>query len=162
MLASREDRIETLKCVLSIEIGVSKSQPHSPCLSPTNGELVMCRRLGAKVLGIDRILYPVHDVVTNAILHIGSAILNSEKPPAVGLVLGEQQLRGAFAMEPAITRLILSLLSQVEFDHRVMRKASLVQIEPPVAASPEPRVAHPHLLEQTQYSDLLPPINARD
>src|SRR5712692_7043845 len=138
-LTQRESLVETDKRILAFEVRVRKAHPDYYRFSYANCELVMGSGLGAAVLRIDRVLGAVHDVVVDAIFYEGSAVLGSEQPPDIGLVFSEQQFRRTFAMKPAIAR-----LSMVQLDHRVGRRAYLVQLRPPIAASPRPRVAEPH------------------
>ena len=58
--------------------------------------------LGAGMLGIDRVLSAVNDVVVDAIFDVRRSVLHSEQSAGIGFVLGEEQLRRAFTMKPAI------------------------------------------------------------
>src|SRR5712692_11328762 len=138
-LAQCESPVEAVKRALPLKVGVREPQPGYYRFARTNCELVMRRCLGAGVLRIDSILGAVYHVVVDAVLHVRCAVLDSKEPPGVGLVLREEQFRRAFAMKPAIAG-----LSMVQLDHRVGRRACLVQLGPPIAASPRPRVAEPH------------------
>ena len=85
------------------------------------------------MFGVDGFLGAVHDVVVDAVLDVGSAILNSKEPPDIGLVLGEQQLWRTFAVEPTVAGLSFTLpsfilLTKVQLDHRVGGGLCLVQL----------------------------------
>ena len=56
----------------------------------------------------------VHDVVVNAVFDIGSAVVDSKQAMRIGFVLGEEQLRRAFAMQPAVAGLVM-----IQFDRWV-------------------------------------------
>src|SRR6267143_2803226 len=105
--AEREGLVEAVERVLSLKVGVRKT--HSDYGSPSrlNGELVMRRCFGTRMLWIDCVFCAMYHVVVDAVLEVGRAIFRSKQPSCVGLVLGEQQFRRAFAMQPAIARLSL-------------------------------------------------------
>ena len=127
----RERFVEAGKSVLAFEVGVGESQADYHCLSRTDRQLVMSCSFRARVLRIDRLRSAMHDVVINAILHIGSVVLHSKQPPDVGLVLCKQQLWRALTMQPAIAG-----LSMIQLDYRVGCRACLMQFRATARALP--------------------------
>ena len=111
---------------------------------------------------IDGILGTMYHIVVDAIFDIGSAVLDSKEPAGVGLVLGEQQLRRAFEMKPAITGRSLSMQTRVQLDHRVGGRTCLVQVRPRVAASPGPCVTEPHRRQQSKIGCFGPTVRDLD
>ena len=61
-------------------------------------ELVMRRGFGAGVLRIHSIFGALHDVIVDAIFHVGRAVLDAEQPLRVGFVLGEEQFGRSLAI----------------------------------------------------------------
>src|SRR5258708_36452357 len=102
-LADGKSLVEAGKRVLAFEIGVSQAQADDDCLARTNRQLVVGCGLCAGMLRIDRIRGAMNDVVVNAILHVGRTVLDSEQSAGIGFVLGKEQLRRAFTMQPAVT-----------------------------------------------------------
>ena len=127
----RERFVEAGKSVLAFEVGVGESQADNYGLSSTDRQLVMSCSFRARVLRIDRLRSAMHDVVINAILHIGSVVLHSKQPPDVGLVLCKQQLWRALTMQPAIAG-----LSMIQLDYRVGCRACLMQFRATARALP--------------------------
>ncbi len=123
--------IEAGKGVLAFEIGVSQAQADHDRLARTNREVVVRRCFRAGVFGIHRFFGPMHDVVVNAVFYVGRAVLDSKQSAGIGFVLGEEKLRRAFTMQPAIARLIM-----IEFDCWVRSGTCLVQLRPSLAPSP--------------------------
>ena len=113
--------------------------------------------LRADMLRIDRFRGAVNDVGVNAVFHVGRTVLDSKQSAGIGLVLGEEQLRRAFTMQPAVTWLIM-----IQLDHRVRGRTRLVQLRPPLAPSPRPCVAEPHRRQQPKASRFRPTVRDRE
>src|SRR3954464_15340830 len=64
----------------------------------------MRRVFGAGVIGLYRVRPPVHDVLVEGILRVGSAF-DAEDALEIGLVLAEQERRIALAIQAKFTQL---------------------------------------------------------
>ena len=117
----------------------------------------MRRRFGARMLWADCLLRAMHNVVVDAVFNVGRTVLGSKQAFDVRLVLGEQQLGRAFAVQPAITR-----LSMVQLNHRVRRDPPLMQLGPRVVPSPRPDIAEPYCWHQTKIGGFRPAVRHRD
>ena len=99
----------------------------------------------------------VHDVVVNAVFDVGSAVVDSPQAMRIGFVLGEEQLRRAFAMQPAVAGLVM-----IKFNHRVGRQSCLMQLRTTARTSPRPGVAEPHRRQQAQIGCFRATVGYRD
>ena len=156
-LAESNRRIEAGKGILAFEIGVGQAQTDNDRLTRTNRELVVGCGLRADMLRIDRFRGAVNDVVVNAVFHVGRTVLDSKQSAGIGLVLGEEQLRRTFTMQPAVAWLIM-----IQLDHRVRSRACLLQLRPPLAPSPRPCVAEPHRRQKPKAGRFRPTVRDRD
>ena len=67
--------------------------------------------LCASMVGIHRFLCAMHDVVVDAVFDVRSAVLDAKQPLGIGLILREKEFWRAFAMQPAVARLVM-----IQFD----------------------------------------------
>ena len=67
----------------------------------------MGRGLGPRLGGIDRLALSGDDVGVERILDVGRRVGLAPQTLCVALVLGEEQLRGAIAMEPVLAQLMV-------------------------------------------------------
>src|SRR4029079_12806186 len=99
--------------------------------------------MGARVRRLPRrvrhVVLAVDDVVVDAVLDVGAAVGHAEDPLRVGLVLGEQQLRLARAVEEAPAELGVAALH----GRPGGAGGDPAQERPVVAALPRPLVAEP-------------------
>jgi hypothetical protein len=51
---------------------------------------------------IDRVVFPVHDIVVDAVFDVGTSMRDALKSLCVGLVLRKEQRRRPFAVETAL------------------------------------------------------------
>ena len=127
-------------------------QPQADGLASAGGhvERVVRRRLGPGLGGIDRFAAARDDVLVERVLDVGRRVRLAPEPAGIGLVLGEEQLRGALAVEPVLAELMVggSNDARPRFAQRRLRLVHL----------PRPGVAEPQRRQNTQRG----PPPARD
>ena len=64
-------------------------------------------RFGPDLFRIDGVASAMDDVIVDAVLDVGRRIRRVVEPLAVSVVLGEQQLRRAFARQPAAAQRVV-------------------------------------------------------
>ena len=113
-----QDPFEVVKCAFSVEVAFSESQADDDRLSRTDCESVMSGRFGPGMRWIHSACATVHHIIVDAILDIWSTVLGAKQTAIVSLILGKEQLRIAFRVQPAAGR-----LSLVQFDDRIRGRA---------------------------------------
>src|ERR1700722_17911282 len=99
----------------------------------------------------------VNDVVVDAVFDVGCSVFAAKQSPGVGLVFREQEFGRAFAVQPAVAKPLI-----IQFDHRIWRRADLMQFGTRLTASPRPHVPEPHSWQQPQRGNVRTTIRYRD
>ena len=119
--------------------GIAQLQLEGGFLPGPEFQLIVRRGLGAGELGVDGLGMPLYDIVVNPILDERRGIRGPKQPPAVRLVLCEQQGWGASAHQPAPSQRLVHGLN-----HGIMRcPLASTQHRPCAVMVPGPGIAKP-------------------
>ena len=100
-----EDLLETAEGVFCP--GGRQTQPDSLAAAAGHVEDIVRRGLGPGLGGIDRLALSRDDVGVERILDVGRRVGLAPQTLCIALVLGEEQLRGAIAMEPVLAQFMV-------------------------------------------------------
>ena len=103
--AALEDLLEAAERVL--DCGGRQAQPERLAAAGGHFEDVVGRGLGPDLGGIDRVALSRDHVGVERILDVRRRVGLAPQPLRIALVLGEQQLRRAIAMEPVLAQLVV-------------------------------------------------------
>ena len=104
-----EDLVEAAECLLC----AGGSQTETDGLASTGGHVegIVRGRLGPGLGGVDRLAAARDDVLVERILDVGRRVGLPPEPAGVAFVLGEEQLRGAIALQPILAKLMMGRLN---------------------------------------------------
>ena len=90
-----------------VYLGGRQTQADGLAAAAGHVEDIVGRRLGPDLGGIDRLAASRDDVLVERILDVGRRIGLAPETLRIALILGEEQLRGAIAMQPVLAKLMV-------------------------------------------------------
>ena len=106
---------------------------------------------------VDSCIYPMNDILIDAVFHVTRVALGVEKLAVVGFVLRKEQFRCSFTVEPTGTVVIM-----IKLDRRDFRCAVATESWPACIQSPAPGVAKPHGWQKMQFSGVRAAVDCFD
>ena len=104
-----EDLVEAAEGLL----GPGGRQTEADGLASAAGHVedIVRRRLGPDLGGVDRLAAARDDVLVERVLDVGRRVGLAPETAGVAFVLGEEQLRGAIALQPVLAKLMMGRLN---------------------------------------------------
>jgi hypothetical protein len=127
-------------------LDIAQAQTKRPRFSGLHGDRIMSCRLGPRLPRVYRVVAAVDEISVETILDVRRAVGRAEEALGVGLILGEEQLGGAFAAEEPFTEIRVR-----GADHA---GRGLPQRWPGSGSAPGPGVAKPESRQEVQRGGL--------
>ena len=138
-LARGEDTVEfTVERLTAGGYRVAEPQTQGCRLARCHRRVIVGGRFRSRFRRVHGVLCAMNDIVVDPVLDSGRAVLGAEKLLRVGFVFGEEKLRLALAVEPAIAVIVVMDFERGDLRGFIPADARLARIE-----SPGPGVAKP-------------------